>query len=386
MRQPPGFLKKLLVRVRNWEEAAAHTSNEACMLFHAVNGIGLGHVSRLAAIALAIRRRNPSLALLFAVEGNSHGLLEAVKLPHISFPSKSGFYCDDESSWPGSQGERLTRSIAASIVDTTSPELIVFDCFPNPSLVAAASANKIPFAVCLRKFKDMDGYFQRLGSVLQEASILVIPHTSSEVNVPAEFSAKSTFVGSIVRPMPKILDRLGQSDHQRRIVISGGGGGYAGTVLFYNLALEAIARCREIDPKVSGLLVTGPLFQEWNQLKPVSGVQIIPFDPFITSLFAGSSLVICQGGYNTLAEVTALGVPVICMPAERKFDNQYERAKAMAATHDQFYLWDDSSSTSLATLILKCLQMPPTAPHTTDDDSPGATLAAEILVASMIRH
>jgi len=46
--------------------------------------------------------------------------------------------------------------------------------------------------------------------------------------------------------------------------------------------------------------------------------------------------VICQGGYNTIAELTTLGVPAICLPAERKFDDQHERAMKTAETYSHF--------------------------------------------------
>jgi UDP-N-acetylglucosamine transferase subunit ALG13 len=335
----------------------------------------------LTAIALAIRQRNPAAHLLFAVEGDSHGLLEAAQLPYVTFPSPARF--NSEDPWVRFIKGPLLGSLAASIVHATDPSLIVFDCLPNPAFIAAAERRNVPFAICVRKFKDMDDYFRGFRPILEKARLILFPHNSNELIVPPEYVDKSYFVGPIVRPLPNIDQaRVLQAE----VVISGGGGGYPGTVGFYNLALEAFVTCRTSHPELSGVLVTGPLFREWSKLKPVSGIRIIPFDPQITTLFRKAKLVISQAGYNTVAELTSLRVPVISVPAERKFDNQHERARHSAEVHKQFYLWEGSDSDALAGLALRVLEMPFVAANAAMEDSPGAGLAAELLIDFMLSH
>jgi UDP-N-acetylglucosamine--N-acetylmuramyl-(pentapeptide) pyrophosphoryl-undecaprenol N-acetylglucosamine transferase len=353
-----------------------------CILFHAVNGIGLGHLSRLSAIALAVRDQDANFPLLFVVEGDSHGLLESTDLPFVAFPPDSRFE-GDPNSWLRSIRGPLLGSIARSIVASTNPQLIVFDCFPNPAFLAAAKRKSIPFALCIRKFKDMNQYFARLRAVLVKARVIIFPHNSSELEVPTELIEKSHLVGTIFKPLTK-TPALASQGHRPQIIVSGGGGGYPGTFAFYNFALEAISKCQETDPTLGATLVTGPLFHEWNELHPISGVQIIPFDTEITTRFREASLVICQGGYNTVAELTALGVPVICVPANRTFDDQYDRARKSAAAFSQFYFWEGSDSGALAAQIVRILQTPRTSTANTDDYySDGAARAAEALIACM---
>jgi UDP-N-acetylglucosamine transferase subunit ALG13 len=286
------------------------------------------------AIALAMRERRPNLPLLFVVEGDSHGLLQSADLPYVVFPSAPRFD-GGEDSWLRSIRGRLLGSIAESIVVATNPSLIVFDCLPSPVFVAIAGRRSIPLAICVRKTKDMPDYLRRLRPVLEQARTIIFPHETNEIEAPEEFIEKSIFVGKIVRPLNRIPDLTSQGD-ESRIIISGGGGGYPGTVAFYNLALEALDKCRQTDPMLTATLITGPLFDEWSQLRPASGVRILPFDPEITNLFRRANLVICQGGYNTIAELTTLGVPVICVPAERGLDDQNERAMKTAETYDQY--------------------------------------------------
>lgn len=348
-----------------------------------MNGIGLGHLSRLSAIALAVREQDADLPLLFAVEGESHGLLESANLPYVAFPPASRFE-GREDPWLRSIRGPLLGSLAGSIIESTNPQLIVFDCLPNPAFLGIADRKKIPFAICVRKFKDMDEYFKRLRAVLVQARVIIFPHDSSELEVPAELIEKSHFVGTIVKPLTKTPALVSQRPHSR-IIVSGGGGGYPRTVDFYNLVLEALSQCRQTDPMLSATVVTGPLFHEWSELKPVSGVQIIPFDPDIATRFREASLVICQGGYNTVAELTALGVPVICMPADRRFDDQYERASKAAEDLSQFYVSEGNDSDSLAALILKVLQTShPAAAGAIQSYSDGALLGAKLLLESMM--
>ena len=39
-------------------------------------------------------------------------------------------------------------------------------------------------------------------------------------------------------------------------------------------------------------------------------------------LMTAADLVICQGGYNTVSEVSQLGLPSICVPGMRDLDDQ----------------------------------------------------------------
>src|SRR5262249_31356292 len=127
---------------------------ERRIMFHAVNSTGLGHLSRLIAIALAIRERAPYTNLLFTVDGASHGLLEAAKIPFIALP-----YLQDVHTlpmWSVEQKDQLVFSMANSITQIMCPELLIFDCFTNDVLLRVAQGKGIPLVICMRKMKNMD--------------------------------------------------------------------------------------------------------------------------------------------------------------------------------------------------------------------------------------
>jgi predicted glycosyltransferase len=356
--------------------------SQRLMLFHAVNHVGLGHLSRLTAIALGIRERAPGIPILFLVDGASHGILEAAHLPFLALPPN-----DFDKSIDGPVTDKIRRlvsSFAASIVQTLHPNLIVFDCFPHRALTFAARQYGVPFAICIRKMKNMSLLSERFIDLLETAELIIFPHTPDEIEVeiPKQLMSKTHFVGTIVRPFRAASEA--STTGKVRVVISGGGGGYPGTVNFYNSALAAFAMCRREIPGLSGLLVTGPLFGDWRQLEPVEGIHIIPFDPDLLSVVKDADLVVCQAGYNTVAEIKALDVPAICVPADRAADDQHERAALAALRGSQVRSCVAPDASILARMMIEILRSPrktvanPICPT-------GGGRAAELLLALLKR-
>jgi predicted glycosyltransferase len=109
-------------------------------------------------------------------------------------------------------------------------------------------------------------------------------------------------------------------------VISGGGGGYPGTVEFFNVAEQAVHLLRQSHPNLRAKLITGPLFTDWCDLKLAPRSSVIPFDPDLTATLAAADLVICQAGYNTIAELKQIATRCLVVPAPRRWDNQLARA------------------------------------------------------------
>jgi UDP-N-acetylglucosamine--N-acetylmuramyl-(pentapeptide) pyrophosphoryl-undecaprenol N-acetylglucosamine transferase len=342
------------------------------VVFQAPNTVGLGHISRLAAVALALRERDPDAAVLFAVEGDDHGLLAAAGLPRVSIPGLE-LLSDAWAMWPGADQGALTAGLADAFVAATRPDLVVFDCVPNWAFLATVRRRGVPFAVCLRKMKSEP--LRGLLDQVRGADLVLVPHAPGEMDVPAELAARTRHVGRIVRPA------VGSATPgaSARVVVTGGGGGYPGTVEFYNAALEALEICRRADPATTALLVTGPLFKDWRRLRPASGVQVVPFEPDLAGVFAAADVVICQAGYNTVAEVASLGVAAICVPAERVLDDQHERARETAARHDRFQVAEDLDPARLAERIRRALAAGP-APARVALPAPGAAAAADALI------
>jgi len=194
--------------------------------------------------------------------------------------------------------------------------------------------------------------------LLPNLETIIVPHEPETCELPEFLRGKATYAGEIVRPLPldpvPLALRLGGGG--KCVVITGGGGGYPGTVDFFNLALRAFSEVRKELPELQGVLIAGPLFHDWFKLELVEGMRVTPFEPEADSIFATADLVISQAGYNTIAELAALGTPAICIPAERGFDDQFERAATVAEQFPNVHLFTGANAGELPTMIHKCLE------------------------------
>lgn len=348
---------------------SANASRPMTILFQAPNHIGLGHISRLSAIALAIREAMPDAQIPFVVSGSSHSLLESLKIPCIPVP-------DVRQSW--NTDNPLIGALVGTILDQTKPNVLVFDCFPLRLLAYAAIARRIPLVLCLRKMKDFAFYCSEYGLPEDALRKIIVPHSAEEVDLPEGLRRKAIFVGTILR-RTKIQSTPVPEEGRSQVVICGGGGGHPSQLRFYNTVLQAITEvraCRRLD----ATLVTGPLFQRWTELQLINGLRIIPFEPNLPSLLATADLIICQAGYNTLAEVTALGVPTICTPLEAVFDDQFERARQLNTVQPNLEVFSLSDSRELAKRIMASLDRPSHKQIPDEITSPGAALAANVIM------
>jgi predicted glycosyltransferase len=327
------------------------------ILFNPPNRLGLGHINRLSAIALALRELDASVRLLFAIEGSGHVLLDALSLPYLPLPSSHALYETDAwNGWTRPLRSKLQLSLANAVLKSAGADVVVIDCFTSAPFALAAIEQRIPIVLCLREMKNLAAYVHLIDDFLPHIRMVLIPHERHRFEVPKELAAISRFVGQIARPRRQAHE-ASAGRVLKQIVISGGGGGYPETVQFYNLALQAVAGLRRRIPELNCLLVTGPLFQEWEQLQLRDGIRIVPFDPDLESRFATADLVICQAGYNTIAEIERSAQRAICIPAARDFDDQDARADDLAGRRSNFVVFRGTPA-ELAPAIENALGLP----------------------------
>ncbi len=330
-------------------------SAQRTVLFHPLNHIGLGHINRLAVIALALRELDKNVRTPFVVEEAAHVLLDALGLPYVPLPSSHAM--SSSAAWAAwTEGERsaLQARIAESVLRSVAPQAVVFDFLPNPAFADAVVKSEIPIVLCLREMRDLASYLAQTGSLLEHVRLIVVPHPPGTISLPENLAAKSCFVGQIARqaaPMP-----ISEHDPAApRIVISGGGGGYPGTVEFYNFAMKALAALRGRYPALKAQLVAGPLFRDWFLLQSIDGLALIPFEPDTSSRFANADLVICQAGYNTVAELEQLRTRTVLLPAERQWDDQFARAGRVTGERKTFRVFRGKTPVELANLAAQFL-------------------------------
>lgn len=357
---------------------------EPLVLFQVPNHTGLGHMNRMACVAIALRQLAPLVRSLFIVEGTPHGFFEPLSLAYLTLPySRDVLERPEWQPWPLEQKEHLLAEIALSIITELGPDLIVYDCLPNPYVAEAAIAKNIKSVLCIRKVKDILGYCanMRVQRVLDSGASILVPHLETDFKLPQTLLSRSTFVGPIVKSMDTGQSKRVGSGKRTIVICAGGGGGGQSTISFFNLALEASRHLREEMHNINVVLITGPLFKEWSKLVVPLDVCMIPFDPEFSLTCALADLVISQAGYNTINELIVLGTPTICIPASRSFDDQLERARSAAATHLNIECFEGDDAITLAHSMARRLRRKIGRAHL--DVPRGATRAAIHIMREM---
>jgi UDP-N-acetylglucosamine:LPS N-acetylglucosamine transferase len=318
----------------------------------------------------------------FVVEGASHALLDALGLPYVPIPSSHLLYeTEDWSLWPRQLRTDLQISTSRAALGGLAPQLVVFDFFPNEAFAAAVIEKQLPIVLCLRQTKHLDLQLQRMGHLLPHVRRILIPHREGTFEVPAELKGRSQFVGTIARQSETRPKRI-QAEGGFEVVISGGGGGYADTVGFFNLAMQAAARVREAGTRLGVRLITGPLFADWPRLKIVPDIVIVPFDAALVTTMGSADLVICQAGYNTTAELEQIPVKAIVVPGIRRWDDQFERAERLAKENARVRVFRGSTASELAESMAAFLGQP--VPLLQKSEQDGAQRAAEELLGLLL--
>jgi predicted glycosyltransferase len=114
----------------------------------------------------------------------------------------------------------------------------------------------------------------------------------------------------------------------------------------------------------------------------VEGTTLIPFEPDTTLRFAEADVVICQAGYNTVAELEQVGTETLLLPAERQWDDQFARADKAMRARSNFHVFLGKTPVELATAIVALLREQ--TPNVTDPRPEGGIKAAR-LIYEMLR-
>ena len=358
-------------------------SEPRIILFHPTARSGLGHVSRLSAIALALRQIDPSVQTPFAIQGDGRLLLEALSLHCVPLPS--GPAARMTKTWVLQMSDERSPVLAEAsleILASVHPQIVVFDCYPNPEFAEAVVASKIPIVLCLRQMRDLAKYLHHAQSFLPQVNLILIPHQENAFELPEELKTKSCFVGQIARPIEHLREPKRRLD-QPHIVITGGGGGSATNLEFYNLAMRAISELRKEYPNLEARLIAGPFFRQWPQLEPTEGVSAVPFEPDTLSVFGAADLVISRAGYNTVSELEQLGTKAILVPVETPGDDQFARADRVESLYPYFRRFRGSDHIALARLASELLR--DTIPAAGRPQFEGAGKAACLLYSMLER-
>ncbi len=97
-------------------------------LLSAINGVGLGHVARLLAVARELRRRVPEAEFLFLTSSEASSVIWQEGFASVKIPSwvSTREKLIDVDDW-----KHLNMSLAATVVSSFRPDVLIADSFPS---------------------------------------------------------------------------------------------------------------------------------------------------------------------------------------------------------------------------------------------------------------
>ncbi|MFH1419408.1 MAG: methyltransferase domain-containing protein [Planctomycetota bacterium] len=300
------------------------------ILFFAVNGAGLGHLTRSLAVAKRIRQVDPSMPIYFLTSSQALPLIARHGIIAYHIPPFSAFgHGIRTDHW----NDLLLKQIQM-IVALHHPAALVYDgVFPYGGLMKALS--RIHFA-CTAMILRLRHRHDRLIKVLPSLKRFnhVLCAGEPGLVMPREFGALNHKVFDPIMLLDKnevltreeSLRKLGVPLDCRSIYVQLGAGNINSTKPWLDKILSVLSRvlCAHV------VLGESPISDA--EIDVQGNVHVLQHYPNAI-YFNGFDLAICAAGYNTFHELMHHGVPSILVPNQKAVtDDQVARAK-IAAEH-----------------------------------------------------
>jgi UDP-N-acetylglucosamine--N-acetylmuramyl-(pentapeptide) pyrophosphoryl-undecaprenol N-acetylglucosamine transferase len=301
-------------------------------LIYAINGKGLGHLSRTHVIADSLTASDPDLKIEFVTGTTRMSVIREFGYPVMRIPSTSTPYNYD--LFHGKVRWLETQMICAAVQDF-EPDFVLYDFLLNTHVFSKVHSTGALNLLILRKQKKKCLEKIVRHSAFSLVDLIIFPHDEAELMdfAPLFPKDKLCFTGPVVRPL-----KLGEIDRSHEyyfpfkmpfILLTIGGGGAQEARDWFRRCIAVLKQIIQEYPRMHVLAVKGPLFKD--DLDPETGdkrIIIVDWADSIRELMAASELVLCNSGYNTANEVLASGTPAVIYPlGSTGWDDQMERAR-----------------------------------------------------------
>ncbi len=300
------------------------------LLFYAVNGLGLGHVTRLIAIARQVRRQVPEAEIVFLTSSEAESVIYREGFAAFKVPSKT---LRAEANIRPATYARLLQTLVLNLVAAFNPHVLIVDTFPAGVIqellpVLRWDGRKV-FVYRAQRLEI--AHSPLMQNTLQLYHLAIVPHYENEEDTPLPDGLPAVWTGPIL-----IRDRSEAKSREdaRRILnlpldipivyITFGGGGDKEMNRALHLATDALAGLTNVHLAVA----CAPLYR--GDMPRSANITLVDYYP-MAELYAAFDAAISATGYNTTMELLHHGVPTAFIPFARQVDDQEARARHIAA-------------------------------------------------------
>ena len=384
------------------------------VLFYAVNGLGLGHLTRLMGIARALRRQAPGCEILFLTSSEAAHLAYREGFAAVKLPSRNA----------ARRGElrqntfaRLGQSLVWNTLSAFDPHALVVDTFALGSWHELGPVLRWPMrkAFVFRAQKSERALDPAFLEALNLYDLILLPHHASGDEVsPADLRLPSETRAVWCGPMTlrSRSELLGREEARARLLRDGdsrsetnvesllglvalGGGGGPGLDAARALLASSIRTLQSgADERLKGIRwieLAGPLDTDSIDApeppQVLAGQKELPWLVLRDVHPMGSVLrafdgAVAAAGYNTVQEAQVAALPTLLWPFARDVDDQFARARLLAR-QNRALVFDapvpeecgSEQGAGLSQLIAEVFE-----------ESVGSRLRASMLAAQAARH
>ena len=299
------------------------------IICYAINGAGLGHVTRLLSVAKWMRRYVSLLEgavpeVLFLTSSDASDVLADAGFAAFKIPSKT---IAKSTGLNKLEYRRLAKHFVWNTLGVFNPDLLVVDTFPSGSFDELFQVLDGPFkkSFLYRKVKPEYAARATFRSAASMYDTIVSPHSIQNCPVEQIGSRKVRCSGEVIQFdredfLPRDLARkqLGIGENDRLVYLSAGGGGDPDAASQLHALVEGLCNV----PNLHLLVGAGPLYRGPR----LSAEKLTWYDgPSVGKYFAGLDAAICAAGYNTFHELMLAGVPTAFFAQPKIADDQAER-------------------------------------------------------------
>jgi UDP:flavonoid glycosyltransferase YjiC (YdhE family) len=301
-------------------------------LFYSINGKGLGHLTRLLALARQIRRRRAVDEFFFLTSCEAVSLAWQEGFASLKVPS---VHSVEVAGLQARSYQQLIHTVVPSVSALYHPDVIVVDTFPAGELRELLPVLQWPVrrVFIYREQKDEVCDSPGFQNALAQYHRVLVPHDegSATVSVPAGMAAE--FVGHMLLrsrdeslPREAARRRLGLPLDRLVVYVGFGGGGDSS---YANLLRWVLAQAGDF-PAYHFACALPPLQPSGLDQAAPANVSFFQYWP-LAECWAGFDAAISAAGYNSAGELLHHGVPTIWVPLDKFADDQRRRAARVVA-------------------------------------------------------
>ncbi len=313
-----------------------------------------GHLFPAIAVAEQIRKLKPESKILFVGTKNK---IESKVVPEKGFEFKtiwvSGFSRKFKMENLIFPFKLLIAMIQSLIINIKFKPKVMIGAGAYVSGPVAIGASVMGAKIILLEQNSYPGITNRLLERKAHQIHICFEETKKYFRNKSKLKVTGNPIRIELQPVPKeeALETLGLSKDKKTLLVIGGSLG-AGSV---NKALSKNLK-KIIDAGIQIIWQTGK--QYYNDYKKYESdrVKVYPFIDNINAAYSAADLVVARAGATTIAEVAALGLPVVFIPSTIVAANhQLMNAKALVENNAAVLLKDEDLEEKLYEVVNKLI-------------------------------